>query len=193
MGQLVEEFVKTDFYPLLDIRGPSFARMIEHIEASHSLPLVIETGTARIQGNWGGDGQSTLIWDWAAERLPISVLSIDIDSSFVDIARNQVKNVHFAVGDSVATLSAIPEDALKRVGLIYLDSYDWTPETQFDSAFHHMAELASIWAHLPSGCMVAVDDCHSQFVGKHVFVYNFMNKLGIQPTFTGYQAGWIKP
>ena len=193
MTAIVSEFTQTPFFPELSHRGPSFARMVDHVERNRSLTQVIETGTARIAGNWGGDGQSTLIWDWLADRLPITVTSIDIEPEAVAIARSQVKHVEFIVGDSVCALAAMRPEKLRRTALLYLDSYDWTPETHLESAFHHLAELASVWAYLPSGCMIAVDDVHGQFVGKHVMVYRFMSKLGIEPAFAGSQAGWIKP
>ena len=120
------------------------------------------------------------------------MLSIDIDPAHVEVAKSQVKHVRFAVGDSVATLAALPDEALRRVGLVYLDSYDWRAERQFESAFHHLAELGSIWAKLPKGCMIVVDDCHSPYVGKHVMVHHFMKKIGIEPSFVGYQVGWVK-
>lgn len=193
MNTIKQAFQEADFYPALDVRGPTFAHMIDHLEQHTHLNHLIETGTARIQGNWGGDGQSTLIWDWLADRLPISVTSIDICETGVNIAKSQVKNIKFIVGDSIEALASYPPENLSRVGLLYLDSYDWSPETNMESAFHHMAELATVWAHLPSGCMIAVDDCHSQFKGKHIMVYMFMNKMGIKPHFVGYQVGWIKP
>ncbi len=196
MGSIAQEFLNEAFYPSLRDRGPTFARMIHHLEeqTNHThLSQIIETGTARIQGNWGGDGQSTLIWDWVAQRLPLAVTSIDISEQGVAVAESQVQHVKFIVGDSVQTLATFSPEELARVGLLYLDSYDWTPETSLESSFHHMAELAAVWAHLSSGCMVAVDDCHSQFQGKHLLVYMFMEKMGIKPAFVGYQVGWIKP
>lgn len=191
---IAQLFQEQPFFSSLRDRGPTFANMIHHIASNPQFTEVIETGTARIQGNWGGDGQSTLLWDWVAAHLPnLKVTSIDIDEKGIEVARSQVRHVEFIAGDSLNVLARLDREKIRRVGLLYLDSYDWTEETAQESAFHHMAELTLVWSHLPKGCMIAIDDCHGPFVGKHVFVYMFMNKLGIRPAFTGYQVGWIKP
>lgn len=66
-------------------------------------------------------------------------------------------------------------------------------EPELDSAFHHFAELATVWRLLPSDCLIMVDDRHSETSGKHFMVQFFMEKLGIEPVYKGHQIGWLKP
>jgi predicted O-methyltransferase YrrM len=191
MNPVIKEFLENETFKKLDHRLETFALMVSHVENRPG--LIVETGTARIEGNWGGDGQSTLIWDWLAERLPVRVKSVDINPEFVEIARKQVKHTEVICANSLNMLSGLSDVDLYDMTLLYLDSFDWHPSIALDSMFHHMAELATVWAKLPRGCLVVVDDRHSDTQGKHFMVQVFMEQLGIKPAFVGYQIGWYKP
>ena len=50
---------------MLDLTGqrkPSFEIMIEHLKTKED-PFIVETGCARMENNFDGDGMSTLIFD----------------------------------------------------------------------------------------------------------------------------------
>lgn len=203
---LVEKFKQQQFFNVLGQRQAGFVQMISHIEENNHLCNLVETGTARIKGNWSGDGQSTLIWDWLAEQTRLSVTSIDLSAENAAVAAAQTKHVNYIVEDSVSALirlSMIDEiwckqknkviGSLSNTVLLYLDSFDWNPSLHFESAFHHLAELTAVWNKLPSGCMIVVDDRHNDTEGKHVLVEKLMSKFNIKPIFSGYQIGWIKP
>lgn len=178
--------------------------MCEHavlFAEKHTKCQIIETGSAWDKDNWEGQGQSTLIWNWlldktACEPYFMRALSIDITPTSTENAKQQAKRVDFVCADSVKTLNNLHTthpDALPFCGLLYLDSYDWSEEMNLESSFHHMAELATCWESLPSGCMIVVDDRHGEMAGKHWLVDAFMKKLGITPVFKNHQIGWIKP
>lgn len=193
---LLEKFDAQPWAPALSYRRDTFRNMIEHFEIAASLGLtqLIETGTARVRGNWQGDGQSTLVWDWLASELDgIQVLSIDRDQRAVDVADEQTEHVSFQVGNSLEVLPAIDLAVIQKVGLLYLDSLDFEWGQPATAAQHTLGELLKVWEHLPSGCMIAVDDCHSPYAGKHTAVAAFMSGNGIAPAFAGYQMAWIKP
>ena len=168
---------------------------MEHLDKFES-GFIIETGTAWDRNNWDGQGQSTLIWDWVLLSKPaFRAISIDITPLHVETARSQVvsPNICIWLGDSVRTLNTIDCDIIAQCRLLYLDSYDWQTDINLESAFHHMAELATVWPLLPSGCMIVVDDRHGLRAGKHWLVEAFMKQLGIEPCFVDYQIGWVKP
>lgn len=190
-GPIVKAFLESEFRKLLKHREFGFLQIMRHLD-EFPKRIIIETGTARIQGNWEGDGQSTLVFNWLAGFTDYTPYSIDISATAIAIAKSQCKFVSFCEYDSVSFLSKLGHDFLKDVGLLYLDSMDWSPERDFESAFHHFCELASVWRLLPTGCLIVVDDCHGDFVGKHWMVSLFMNKVGAIRKFSGYQTGWVK-
>ena len=91
--------------------------------------------------------------------------------------------------DSIIAIRAISNP--EKIDFLYLDSFDLT-ET-IDSPSHHLAELASIYPRLSSGCIIAIDDCVSDQLGKHRFVKEWLSGLNVEPVFNGYITIWIKP
>ncbi len=190
---LTVQLVEQPWFKRLSMRAGTFYQMIKHLDQSPG-GRIIETGCAWDKDNFEGQGQSTLIWDWVlSNRQDLYCTSIDATPKSIDNAKAQVQHVNLILGDSVKVLNAMPSHTFIDCRLLYLDSFDWTPELNLESAFHHMAELACVWPHLPSGCMIAVDDRHGVGVGKHWLVEAFMTKLKIEPVFCEYQIGWVKP
>ncbi len=191
-----EKFEEQPWANALSYRKSTFLLMLEHFEIAAELGLtqIIETGTARSRGNWQGDGQSTLIWDWAiGEIANTKAISIDLNPQAVEVAQSQVSRVEFLVGDSIQALSNLSDEIVEKVGLLYLDSLDFDWSSGQVSSQHHLRELVTVWDRLPSGCMIVVDDCHSPYQGKHVAIASFMAGKEIPPAFAGYQMGWVKP
>lgn len=150
---------------------------------------IVETGCAREIGNWHGDGQSTLVWDWLLDKVGGTGLSMDISPENCHAAASQVQHFKVACVDSVVGLRTMVKP--EEIDFLYLDSFDLT-ET-IDSPTHHLAELTSVYARLQSGCLIAVDDCVSEQHGKHRFVRDFLTRLGVQPVVRGYVTVWVKP
>lgn len=193
---MVNKFVEQPFFEKLGARKDGFKFIVEHLCKQEGPTYIIETGTARIKDNWNGDGQSTLIWDWCIDNQgseqDLCAYSIDLKQEYVDIAKQQTKNVRYICGDSLKALSEMDPAILKQTKLLYLDSFDWSPDMHMESAFHHMCEFATVWSSLPEGCLVVVDDCHSVQQGKHVMVQYYFAKLSKLPAFSGYQTAWLK-
>lgn len=150
---------------------------------------IVETGCARQIGNWEGDGLSTVLWDWLILRAGGRSITYEINHKNILEGRQMVSKADIVQCDSVVGLRNT-EDA-DKIDLLYLDSYDLT-ET-IDSPLHHLAELASIYAKLPPGCLIAVDDCVDEQHGKHRFVRDFLSRLGVEPVVRSYITVWRKP
>jgi hypothetical protein len=169
--------------------------MIKHLEKSELQGgYIIETGCTRIKDNWGGDGQSTRIWNWVMEKCPrFRAITIDITPEFIELSKELAPWVDHMCSDSMEALINMPRAILEQTRLLYLDSFDWNEEIAMDSAFHHVCELALVYKLLPEGCMIVVDDRHGTTKGKHTMVQAFFEKLNIAPVFAEYQIAWIKP
>jgi len=177
---------------LTGIRREGFEFMLRYLRQCQQ-PRIIETGCARKEADFSGDGASTLIFDAIAEELNGSVLSVDINPEAVAEAQHQVgprTTVH--CGDSVAWLAR----ARRKVDLLYLDSFDFELATLWASMSHHMQELAAGFHLLKPGALVAVDDNVTSLfgsIGKGAVVGQFFARIGIPQVFDGYQRIWQVP
>lgn len=188
-----KQFENFPFASQLACRRRTFDLIFDHLDSFEG-GLILETGTTREENNWAGDGQSTRLWEWYIAHNPkFRGFSVDLSIDACRVALSYCKHVSIVHDDSLAFLSRMDAKGLADARLIYLDSMDWSPERHIPSSFHHLCELATIWARLPKNCLVVVDDRHNDAQGKHFLVEQFMNKLQIDPVFKGYQIGWIKP
>ncbi len=150
---------------------------------------IVETGCVRQENNWGGDGQSTVVWSWLAQRAGGRVFTCDIDESNCKTAKRLAPKAAVYHMDSITFLRSYYDASL--IDLLYLDSYDLTDDHR--AALHHIGELAAIYERLPSGCLIAVDDCVTDDRGKHVYVAAFFASIGVVPLIKSYVTVWQKP
>jgi hypothetical protein len=197
MGSIKNQFIESWMFQRLKTRAFTMAQIVGYLEEEipkHESNWIIETGCARIKDNWEGDGQSTLVWDWLISKFDfLNATSIDLIEEHCELAKKEAPKVIIQQGDSIIKLNELHPIIVKNCRLLYLDSYDWAPETQMDSAYHHLSELMSVWARLPQGCLIVVDDRKTATLGKHQLIAPFMDHLGIKPVFVETQIGWIKP
>lgn len=184
---------QAEFKPLLGntARWEGFCYLMrDQLEREH--PCIVETGTLRNSGNWHGDGQSTRLWDWIAEKKRGFVISVDQDSKACDLARYECQHSHIVCQDSISLLRGFLPVAPT---LVYLDSIEWglTREANIDCWMNQVGELAAIWGRLPSGCLIASDDSQSPDVGKPVLTRRLFEALGIPPEHDSYIIVWRKP
>lgn len=193
-----KQFDQLPEFDLLDQRAQSFKIAVDHLlNLKQRAAVVMETGCMRGWGaaSWRGDGRSTAIWDWCRKHaeVALTVVSVDIDAGAIQRVRKECPHV---IGINRNSLEFFQTDEARQLAgqcmLLYLDSFDWTPELNQASAFHHMAELALVYGLLPKGCMIMVDDCHEEYEGKHWVVAEFMKTIGLRPLYQGYQTIWKK-
>ncbi len=189
---LVEQW-EAEHKPLLGASGrwEGFCYLMrDQLEREH--PVIIETGTLREPGNWKGDGQSTRLWQWVAEHKSGCMMSVDMDYRACELAKRECPKVHVICQDSVSFLRGFMPFA---VTLLYLDSAQWglLPQDNIDCWMNQVAELAAIWAKLPSGCLIASDDSQTVDRGKPVLTRRLFQALGIEPVHDSYIVAWKKP
>jgi hypothetical protein len=112
-------------------RAPSFAIMINHVGAIHE-PLIVETGCAREENNFEGDGMSTTIFDTFVDYHGGEFYSVDINSENVRFAAAvSAKKVNLTCSDSVKFLynqAKVWVAQNRKIDLLYLDSFDFRQE-----------------------------------------------------------------
>lgn len=154
-------------------------KLISQLVASGA--KVIETGTARSPYDTMGNGASTMLFD----QLGYHVYTIDIDPRSQHAAKKLTSDrVKYLQGDSVSILEELAlADKAQDVSLVFLDSMDYSLNNKaiaLRSEEHHLAELHAIYASLPPGCLIAIDDCHSDEQGKHVMAGKELDALGCE-------------
>lgn len=156
-------------------------------------PFVVETGCVRADNDFAGAGSSTLIWDEYVNEIGGKYISIDITPDCVNFARSRVTHPGSIIcSDSVLflqTLSFLKDFGLGSVDVLYLDSYDLVPGQPHDSALHHIFELLAAVPLLKMGSLVMVDD-NPDHEGKGKYIRDYMNKIGNQMVYEGYQYIW---
>jgi predicted O-methyltransferase YrrM len=149
--------------------------------------VIVETGTIRTLGNWAGDGQSTIVWNWFAEQLNGQVWTIDLDETGAQLVDQlQLSKTIAITGDS---LDMIPKLKLDRIDFLYLDSCDVDWSNPEPSAKHHLDELMEAFPMLGPGSIVAVDD-NMAGSGKGMHVAQHMESIGATQIVDGYVIGW---
>jgi hypothetical protein len=164
-------------------------------------PLIVETGCARQDNNYEGDGQSSLLFDkYIAERGG-HFITVDISEESVKYCKSKMtsKNSLVVKNDSVYFLQQLNQKLLsegKKIDFLYLDSFDAPrdkPNVVYNSALHHLYELMTIMPSLATGTLIGVDDNwneNGQMKGKGQLIADYMSKIGNEPTLNLYQIFW---
>ena len=207
------KYFETEAHPRLGLRQNSLRYVFEHLDRKNRPVFVVETGCVREPGNWAGDGQSTVLFDRFASEWPGSAMySVDINPSATALCKTLVSsNTQVHTGDSVSFLRHLaknPPERFRHLDVLYLDSYDVDFANPHPSALHHMKELVAAATLIGPLTLVVVDDAPSEakFVltgdsvnlvtkpeisGKGKYVADYAKTIGLEPAFSGYQAGWI--
>lgn len=164
-------------------------------------PLIVETGCARQQDNYEGDGQSSLLFDKYINQYGGYFWTVDLAEESVNYSKSKVISENSAVvlGDSITKLKELNTILLesgKKIDFLYLDSFDAPrdePDVVFQSALHHLYELLTIAPCLKPGTLIGVDDNwveEGKLGGKGQFVSDYMEKSGRPLIHNGYQLFW---
>ena len=168
-------------------------------------PLIVETGCAREEDNYNGDGQSSLLFDKYINQYGGEFFTVDIAEESVDYCTNKMTsaNSHVILSDSITYLKQLNTQLLgqdRKIDFLYLDSFDAPKENNdvvLRSALCHLYELITIMPSLKSGALVCVDDNwyeinNNELIieGKGKLIFDCMMKISNPPIFTDYQVIW---
>ena len=94
--------------PQLGNRRKSYAKIFEYLDGFKRPVTIIETGCARKDNDFTGDGNSTVIFDHYVRERGGAVLSVDINLKAVKHCRTLVgSQVKIHCGDSVEFLASL--------------------------------------------------------------------------------------
>lgn len=153
--------------------------------------LIVESGCCRQEGNWAGDGQSTLVFAAYGRKFAAAVMSADVDPAAVRLAQRLVKehcgtDVHVTVrcGDAEREIAAVNQP----IDLLYLDSLDFRPQNPGPSQERAWREFeaAEPWLHEES--VVLIDDCDLPHGGKGGMLIPEMERRGWRVLMREYQV-----
>lgn len=175
----------------LGARAIAFDAITDHLESLGRDVTVVETGCMRQEGNWSGDGQSTLVWDALVNMVGGQVWSVDIDRAAVELAQRSTSDKTIVkCMDSVAFLTFMAEASGIVADLLYLDSFDIDWNNPAPSQEHHERELEAALPMLRIGSIVAVDD-NTDFTGKGYLVGRYADAHGWLTLVDTYVRAWI--
>lgn len=191
MSGFVDVF-DTDYGHRLGVRAPTFRAVIREA-VSRGVSSIVETGCVRKEGNWEGDGQSTIILHHYAKYNGLEFVTVDLDEEATSLVQGLCPGVTTYCMDSVRYL----QKRVSPIDLLYLDSFDVDMKEPHEAAQHALFELCAAMPKLHKGSIVFVDDSPTTTLGdvggKGRYVHRYFKQLGVHPFTFGYQSAWIMP
>ncbi len=172
-------------------RWPGFSYIASQLLLLNRPVNILEIGCMRDPDNWNGDGCSTALWNWFSLKLGGHSTSIDNDIHATVVAQKRCANVRVVCDESVHYLTRHPFE-VSELDLLYLDGMDHFLSESY-SELQTMTEFCVTYPRLLSGCMIAIDDCHSDESGKHFLVKKFFDRAKTAPIHSSYITVWRKP
>jgi hypothetical protein len=185
----------------LEHRQGGFDYIFNYLEKINE-PLIVETGCAREENNYAGDGQSSLLFDKFINEYGGEFCTVDISPESVAFCRSKMVCERSKVieSDSITYLKQLNlhlQETGQKIDFLYLDSFDAPadkPDVVAKSALHHLYELTTILPSLKNGALIAVDDCwltqDDKISGKGSYVTDYMYSVEKYPIYMGYQMIW---
>ncbi|MGC4192909.1 MAG: class I SAM-dependent methyltransferase [Thermomicrobiales bacterium] len=155
--------------------------------------VIVETGSLRSPGNWIGDGGSTYVFSEVLAHYGGKLFSCDLDPVVIQTARDTVSglgvDVVFECGDSLRFLEGFSQE----IDLLYLDSFDCSPNGSSVAAQEHNAnEFVMAEDKLSRDALVVLDDNHYSNGGKTFKTKRLLLERGWTCLFDGRQSVWLR-
>jgi len=208
------DFFDNEAAPKLAHRERTFRKVFEYLDQLEGPITIVETGCARLAGNWSGDGQSTVLFDKYINARDESSICYTVDinpTSVAECSRLVSHRVKVIQDDSVHYLHDLAkkfQDEGQFLSFVYLDSFDLDMTYWQPSAIHHLKELVAIQTCINKKTLLVVDDCplninflpgpsnqiqmigNPSVGGKGRLVAEYAEAVGARLEFAEYQAGW---
>ncbi len=192
-----EENIENINYFAGNLREYNFKFIEEYIKKNNCLNI-LETGTIRGHPDTfnylGGDGLSTLIFAHFSKIYNLNFYSIDVSPHSISQSKEILKQfnlhdyVNYINSDSVKFLSEFKE----KIDILYLDSYDFTENEEFNSQNHQLKEIIAAHDKLKKHSLVFLDDCDQRDEGKCRLSSDFLINNNYTLLVKNYQRIFIK-
>jgi len=191
MSKFLQDF-SVKYNALLANRYNTFYKIFEYLERLDKKKyFIVETGMARQENNYGGDGLSTILFDEYLNYRDGKIISVDISPQVVSFAASKISSkAELICSDSVSYLYNLSKQETPKLDLLYLDSFDLSWDNPHPSSLHHVKELLAIMHKVTPGTLIVVDD-NNRGAGKGQYIADFMENTGKVKYFDEYQIGWI--
>lgn len=148
---------------------------------------IVETGCIR---GYHGDGQSTLIWAMLAIRLNKYFYSFDLNTKPAKEWLGPIDHVpDFIEGDSIESFGLW--EPIGTIGLLYLDSFDYSADNPLPCQIHQVAELGAAYGNLAKKAIILLDDAAHDGGGKVKLSAEFLKQRGWTLRRNSYQQMWV--
>ena len=196
---------KMEFYykvrDQLGQRAEGFDYIFQYLKTLTN-PVIVETGCARMENNYCGDGQSSLLFDQFINQFGGEFVTVDISEKSVNYCKSKLVSPRSQIihKDSITYLKELNTKLLlvgKKIDFLYLDSFDCSHtdmELTYRSSLHHLYEFMTIFPSLKPGALIAIDDNwignNGEMTGKGKFLGDYMKTINNLPCYSGYQMLW---
>lgn len=181
-----------NYWNKLGARAPSLL-LATQLCLERNLLNIVETGTSRIENNFGGDGLSTIIFGHLVKLYDGRVWTCDILPDHIEICKKITSeysdNITYVVSDSVEFLRLHG----RLIDLLYLDSMDFAigsdpnpPQT------HCVNEYLAAKDKLTDQSVIVIDDCLLPHGGKGGKLIPILEAEGWKGVYKGYQTVWVR-
>jgi predicted O-methyltransferase YrrM len=176
--RLLREFLFLVKYRKLKGRYNSFSKAI-HLAVKRNVKIIVETGTAREEGNWKGDGLSTILFGDFCKTFGAKVTTCDISMENIETCKQLTEAykeyITYITGDSVRFLKNYEE----KIDFLYLDSFDSSNGNVSQAQEHNLAEIKSAEDKLHENTIILIDDYNKDpGAGKGALTVPYLQKRG---------------
>ena len=187
-----QEWFDKNFYHNLSLRGFTQKIALNLLNQLHTNPLIVETGTVRMENDWGA-GMSTLLFGNYVANHGGRVVTVDCNHENMKVCKQVTKPfeqyITYVVEDSLKYLATLED----KIDLLYLDSMDTPIEGDCsESAQHNLNEFLIAERLLNPMAIIMIDDVGMANEGKGGKTHEYLAARGYLLITKFQQSVWLK-
>lgn len=190
--QKIRNWYRENYESKSGFRFQSFMIAISLLYDRFESPVILETGTIRLENDYGA-GYSTYIFGDMINRFGGELITVDISKENIDLCKTITsdfsKNITYINDDSLEFLSTFN----KKINLLYLDSYDCPIEGDATaSQNHNLQEFLLSENNLDEKSIILIDDVNFSNGGKAKLTHEYLSSHNYKKIYELQQSVWSK-